>query len=80
MPWAVQVTLKPTLFVNPTFTVRVDGMGRAESDVLLDRLYTKSYSTPECETADPRPPHTHTCAFASPLLRRTVPGYSCRFQ
>ncbi len=32
-------TGEATLFVNPTYTVGIDGMAKAESDELLDRLY-----------------------------------------
>ena len=35
------------LFVNPTFTLGLDGMPAAKSEALLNQLYTKLYSTPE---------------------------------
>jgi taurine dioxygenase len=40
-------TGQPHLFVNPTFTLGLQGVPPVQSAALLDGLYTKMYSTPE---------------------------------
>ena len=40
-------TKQPHLFINPTFTIGIEGMSDAQGAALLDELYTKMYSTPE---------------------------------
>ena len=40
-------TRQPHLFVNPTFTLGLQGLPPAEGEALLSELYAKMYSTPE---------------------------------
>ena len=46
-------TGRKALYINPTFTNSICGMSAEESSLLLSKLYSKMYSTPE-----------HTCRFS----------------